>query len=193
MTKRKKNVAPEMANGARMVQKQIIESSRPVGRPNIRTMEIETEIFERLSNGEGLERITQDSHMPHRATVSNWMKQDPEFMKEIMTAYQLNTLFMVEMGMSVIDGSTYSTGNVERDKAKLSYIKWLMGKFNRTVFGEHIQVTERKETVQIVLPSQFDGIDADFSVIDKPETGENSEMSETGNQGPCTIAERQKP
>lgn len=146
-----------MAAGAKVAQQELIDSARPVGRPSIRTQAIEEEIFVRLSNGEGIERITQDAHMPGRATVSEWMKKDPEFLQAILTAYSFNTLFMAEMGMDVIDGGQHSTGNIERDKAKLSYIKWLMGKYNRPLFGEHIQITERQETVQINLPAEFGG------------------------------------
>lgn len=174
MARAKNNKSPEIAKAAMETKKEMIATSRAVGRPSMRTEEMEVEIITRLADGEGLLSITSDSHMPSRSTISEWMAKDPEFLKKVMSSYQMNTLFMAEFAMNVLDGGEHSTGNVERDKAKANFVKWLMGKYNRPLFGEHIDIKQTTETVQIVLPSEFDGIDADFAVV-KPETPNQKE------------------
>lgn len=49
-------------------------------------------------------------------------------------------------------------------------------------YNERTEVHERTETVQIILPSEFDGIEGYFTVVSKQDQSEIS-------QGPCGIAD----
>jgi hypothetical protein len=57
-----------------------------MGRPSLRTPEIEAEIISRLSAGEPLAQICRDGHMPSTDTAREWQRQDEAFSRAIAGA-----------------------------------------------------------------------------------------------------------
>ena len=148
-------VAAQTAENAQTTRNELVTQARGRGQPTIRNEEVEMEILTRLSAGSSLLQITNDPTMPARTTVNRWMMEDTQFLAKVMNAYQFNALYMAEAIMDVVDGGAMSTGNIERDKLKVSAIKWLAAKYNRTVFGEHVKVDQTTETIHIHLGKEF--------------------------------------
>jgi Bacteriophage Sf6, terminase small subunit-like len=57
---------------------------RQGGRPTVRTQAIVDELYLRMADGESLRQICRNgAHLPSRATIHSWIKQDPKF-RELM-------------------------------------------------------------------------------------------------------------
>lgn len=158
MARVKNNKAAITAAGAKALKQELIRTANPVGRPSLRTPEVESEIFTRLTNGEDMVAICQDAHMPGRSTVCAWMESDPAFRAKIKDAFKLQVAFMIGMGWDILRGGEYSTGNVERDKAQVGYLRFLLGKFDRDWFGEQIKVEQEIKSVIINQPDEINQI-----------------------------------
>ena len=64
----------------------VLERKSFTGRPSIFSRELADELLFRLSEGETLERVTADSHMPHRVAVWQWCKRDAAFKEQFEEA-----------------------------------------------------------------------------------------------------------
>ena len=125
----------------------------------VRSPELEQQILNRLAGGESLLRICRDDNMPNRATVMAWVAGDSDFATQYWQAHQYNAMFLVETMLDVAEGGELSTGDMERDKLKVNVLKWMASKYNRTAFGDQVDVKHSTDTIQINLPREFDDPD----------------------------------
>lgn len=76
---------------------------RKRGGPAKRTPELETEICERLSEGEPLRQICRDAHMPNFTCVYDWMHADPDFSQRIARAREKGEEAIAQECMAIAD------------------------------------------------------------------------------------------
>lgn len=55
------------------------KTPKKLGRPTLRTPELEEELLDRLAQGETLIEICRDDHMPQRTVVWDWCMKDEKF------------------------------------------------------------------------------------------------------------------
>lgn len=92
-------------------------SSKPVGRPTIRTPQTDDEIINRLSEGETLRSICRDDHMPHWTTAYSWMDDDKAFSLRVACARDIGYDAIGEQALEIADNSTGDTRHTERGEA----------------------------------------------------------------------------
>lgn len=92
-------------------------STRPAGRPSIRTPQIDEEIIDRLSEGETLRSICRDDEMPGWRTVYRWMDEDVEFSARIACAREVGYDAIGEQALDIADDSAHDTKLTERGVA----------------------------------------------------------------------------
>jgi hypothetical protein len=104
------------------------------------------EICERLSEGEMLEDICRDPHMPAVRTVSSWRKLFPPFDADIARAREAGWDAIAARsrrtlrGMGPEEGGD-STGDVVRDKAIADHDLKLLSKWDHTRYGDRSTLT----------------------------------------------------
>lgn len=141
-------------------------------------------VVNRLYGGESVTMICRDLEV-QPGLIYQACYLDDEYAQRIAVARTIGQHALVDQLWEIPFREDMSSA----DKHLLSdNIKWAASRIAKSSqsplgnYNERTEVHERTETVQIVLPSEFDGIEADFSVVSKPDQPEIS-------QGPCTIAD----
>lgn len=124
-----------------------------IGRPLIRTPEVVEEIVNRLANGEGLWKICVDEHMPARATVLRWTREDKDFRDQYESARRLAADAMDDDidrvardgGRDIIieerDGirvERVDHENIQRSKLIVDALKWRASKMRPDIYGDRL-------------------------------------------------------
>ena len=111
----------------------------PRGRPSKQSDELKQEIIERISNGEPLEVICRDAHMPHSSTVRNWQAEDGAFSLAIARARDDGHEHLAYRTRRVAAGEAgYSSGDVQRDKLMIWTDFNLLSKWNPKKYGDKV-------------------------------------------------------
>jgi hypothetical protein len=123
--------------------------SARVGRPSKCTPELMDEVCDRLSDGEPLEEICRDGHMPSSETVRQWQNKDTGFAKRVAIAR--------EIGFDVIAAETLRIA----DDGRNDYIENLAeGGDERAaearLNGEHVQRSRLRVETRLKLLAKWD-------------------------------------
>ncbi len=90
---------------------------RRPGRTTIYTEELIAELMERYSQGESIEEICEDEHMPSSRTVHRWNSENATFAAEYARAKTAHQFARVHRVRRIIKGDPeLSTGDTLRDK-----------------------------------------------------------------------------
>lgn len=131
-------------------------------------------VVNRLYGGESVAMICKDLGI-QTGHIYQACYLDDDFAERVATARVIGQHALVDHLLEIPFRDDMSAA--EKDLLS-SNIKWMasrIAKSSRSPLGnynERTEVHERTETVQINLPHQFDGIDADFGVIDEPKKDE---------------------
>lgn len=90
-------------------------------KPYVYTPEIGAEILERVANGESLNKICQDAHMPTRATLWDWRQKHEELGVKYEMAVQCSEEYYCDLIIEVASDETL-TDSIRR--AKMDAYKW---------------------------------------------------------------------
>ena len=114
-----------------------------MGRPSTYSPALAATICDRLSQGETLVRICEDSDMPSRATVYAWMDERSEFQTRCARAREAQAEFMDHRILGVAD--RVESGDLDPQAAKvvLSALQWRAAKLNPRRYGERLEVDSR--------------------------------------------------
>jgi hypothetical protein len=94
-----------------------LEMSRKVGRPSVRSPEIEDEIFSRLSLGESLVGICKDDRLPSYTTVFRWEQEDEEFRNNLARVRDEQAEYFAEQIIDLSDeAKDMTTASIARVK-----------------------------------------------------------------------------
>lgn len=114
---------------------------KKLGRPTIRTPEMDAEVIERLSNGEPLAVMCRDAHMPSDDSVREWAKTDDALSRAIACAREVGEQVIAWRARQTLRGKGpedggESTGDVQRDKAIADFDLKLLAKWNPKAWGD---------------------------------------------------------
>jgi hypothetical protein len=122
------------------------------GRPSRFSPELVAEILVRLEEGESLQAICRDDHMPAVSTVYDWRGNIPVFAEALTRARRNAATSLAEGGLSILDGlheKTDRDGNpisptmttVRLAEMRSRYRMELAKCFDRQTFGDKQKVT----------------------------------------------------
>jgi hypothetical protein len=119
-----------------------------MGRPSLRTPEIEDEIVARLSDGEPLRQICRDDHMPHWTTAYDWIDEGGDFSLRIARARARGFDAIAEESLEIIDtepreattqfGSHVDSAHVTWLKNRAEHRLKLLAKWDPKRYGEKV-------------------------------------------------------
>jgi len=118
-----------------------------MSRPTKYTNKIDEEICLRLAEGESLNRICKDPHLPHRSNVMRWLLSDSDVYKKFRDNYanarEIQYQFMADDILDIADNGTndymestdpdnagykLNGENVGRSRLRVDSRKWFMSK-----------------------------------------------------------------
>lgn len=119
------------------------------GRPSKFTQEVADEICHRLSQGEPLEKICRDEHMPSSRTVLRWKEASEAFMSDIARAREAGFDRIAADCLDIADETTFDTiigdngdrANTEwisRSKLRIETRLKLLAKWDPKRYGDKI-------------------------------------------------------
>jgi hypothetical protein len=133
---------------------------RKNGRPLKFTTELSDEICSRISQGESLNKICKDEHIPCQATIFSWMRTQEDFLKNYTRAREeqaetladeivqiaddakRDTYFDNELGREVTDHEV-----IARSRLRVEARKWVAAKLKPKKYGDFNRVqAEIKDT-----------------------------------------------
>lgn len=114
-------------------------AKRPRGGQTVYTDELAAEIIERYSQGESIEEICEDEHMPTSRTVHNWNNANPTFASEYARAKVPHQFARVHRVRRIIKGDPeLSTGDVLRDKMLVDVEFRVLRAVEPSVWGDRV-------------------------------------------------------
>lgn len=144
------------------------------GRPTVRSPAIESEICDRLSEGEPLAVICRDEHMPSRSTVYNWCDEDSDFSGRIARARDEGHDAIANECLDIADNATndwmernerdgtpgYALNgeHIQRSKLRVETRLKLLAKWNPKKYGDKIDVglsAPGGGPIQVIDPSKL--------------------------------------
>lgn len=85
-----------------------LKRERKIGRPSIRTPELEDHILRELRSGRTLYAVTRDTGMPALCTVREWAERDENFASRLSQARDEGWEAIVEQALDIADDESLS-------------------------------------------------------------------------------------
>ena len=110
-----------------------------MGRTSSYSDAIADEFIERLSCGESMRGICEDTHMPSRPTLWKWMDADASFLDRYIRARDRQAHSYADLALQMAEGR-----NKHEDpgalRVQLDAIKWAASKLAPRVYGEKLDL-----------------------------------------------------
>lgn len=108
--------------------------------------------MQRIASGDYMLTVTQDYGLAYSYFYTRALRE-PELAEMLEAAMAVGTFARLERAEMAIDGvKGYTTGSIERDKAKADLAKWLGAKLNRRTFGDRPLISGDSINVTINAP-----------------------------------------
>ena len=110
-----------------------------IGRPTLRTPELEAKILEAINDGHSLRLICKDAGMPNRATVHEWLVGDKAFADRYARAREGRAEKMADEILEISDGSVGEDSNgINSARLRVDARKWLASKMDPRTYGDRV-------------------------------------------------------
>jgi hypothetical protein len=129
-----------------------------MGRPSDYTEDISLEICFRIVNGESLNRICKDAHMPNVATVYRWLQKLPDFREMYTRAKEDQADTLADEIQDIADEKPIG---INRNRLRIDARKWIAAKLKPRKYGDRqivsgdaenpIEVKHRSEMLDALL------------------------------------------
>jgi hypothetical protein len=113
------------------------------GRPSLCTEAIASELCERLCNGQSLNAICRDEHMPTRKVVHEWVADDRNgFRDKYARARDLQIDFWVDQIIDIADaaGDCENHALVQAARLRVDARKWIASKLAPKKYGDRTEL-----------------------------------------------------
>lgn len=113
------------------------EQGTATGRPSLFSEELANDICSRISDGESLNRITQEEGMPARFTVHRWLNENKDFSDKYMRAREIQA----DVYADEMDDIAHSDIDVNKARLIIDTRKWVASKLKPRKYGDKIDHT----------------------------------------------------
>ena len=144
-----------------------------MGRPTLRTNELEDDILSRIACGESLRGICAEEAMPNISTVIRWLAADEDFAHRYTRAREMQAEILADEMLDIADddksdridvkdkdGNIIKTEQnnvaVARSKLKLEQRRWWAEKLRPKVYGNKVAVGGSEDMPAIKTSAQLD-------------------------------------
>lgn len=144
-----------------------------MGRPTVRTDELEDEILGRLVAGESLNAICKEDGKPHITTVLRWLAADDAFAARYARAREMQAENMADQMLEIADdgsndwmerrnkegevvGWAVNGEAVARSKLRLEQRRWYAEKLRPKVYGTKVAIGGASDLPPIKTAKQLD-------------------------------------
>jgi hypothetical protein len=144
-----------------------------MGRPTLRTNELEDDILSRIACGESLRGICAEDAMPNISTVIRWLAADEDFARRYTRAREMQAEILADEMLDIADDDSSDRidvkdkdGNiikteqnnvaVARSKLKLEQRRWWAEKLRPKVYGNKVAVGGAEDMAPIKTSTQLD-------------------------------------
>jgi len=144
-----------------------------MGRPTIRTEELEDELLSRIIAGESLNAICKEDGKPNITTVLRWLAADEDFAARYARAREMQAENMADQMLEIADdgsndwmekrnkdgeivGWSVNGEAVARSKLRLEQRRWYAEKLRPKVYGAKVAVGGSADMPPIQTTSKLD-------------------------------------
>lgn len=117
------------------------------------TEELFISICDRLSEGESLRKICEDSEMPTKATIFRWLRDKKELRDQYARAKEESSDAFAEEMMDIIKDTKEDSNAIQKARLQIDTMKWLMSKQKPKKYGDKLDLTSDGK----VLPTPIYG------------------------------------
>ena len=110
------------------------------GRPTIFTDELAAEFCERIANGRSLRDVCNDNDMPHKSTISAWVKENSEFSAQYDRAKKDRAEFHFEEMFVIADTVPAEAAEVAKARLQIDTRKWALARMDKDRYGDKTQI-----------------------------------------------------
>jgi hypothetical protein len=128
----------------------LLPAKRKGGQQSAYTPALASEILERLSNGEPLNLICKDAHMPHERTVRRWRDDDvhgfaDRFARAVDSCLEAWACEVI----SIADEEAPDQASVQRNRLRVDARKWTLSKLRPERYGDRVDFNVTNKTEQL--------------------------------------------
>ena len=141
------------------MNEEVTKEKKRVGAPSKFTQELADEICRRLSLGETMTSVCNDSSMPDYNTLWRWMKENEQFRDESTHARELGTHALADQCIAIADDPILDPAD---KRIRIDTRIRLIGKWNQKKYGDKIELESNNNqnlTLSFNVPSRGNDIE----------------------------------
>lgn len=138
------------------------QPKRGKGRPSKFNQELADEICHRLSLGQTMASICNDSHMPDYGTLWRWTRENGDFQDESTRARETGTHALADQCIAIADDPMLDPAD---KRVRIDTRIRLIGKWNQKKYGDKIEV-ESNQSNNIRLSFTIPHRDAPVDILE---------------------------
>lgn len=119
------------------------KARRPVGRPSKYSEELAVKICSMIASGKSLKSICEESGMPHRDTVREWLLQNAEFSAKYARAREEQADLFADEIVEIADAVFADSAEVAKAKLQIDARKWKASKMLPKKYGDKLEVDNK--------------------------------------------------
>lgn len=112
-----------------------------MGRPTIYSEELITEFLYRIAKGRSVASVCTDDDMPHRATIYEWLAQNPDFSDRYARASEQRADHYFDEMLDIADRALPE--EVQKAKLQIDTRKWVLARMNPKKYSDKHQEEDR--------------------------------------------------
>lgn len=160
-------------------------TKRKVGRPSIKSPEVVEEIIERLTKGETMRSICNDSRMPSIMTIFRWESECSEFCELSARARERGTHQLADECIAIADDPELDPAD---KRVRIDTRIRLIGKWNQKKYGDKIEV-EANQSNNIRLSFTIPHRDAPVDILELESPDSIAIQDRDGSQANNAVAD----
>jgi len=161
------------------------QPKRGKGRPSKFNQELADEICHRLSLGQTMASICNDSHMPDYGTLWRWTRENGDFQEESARARETGTHALADQCIAIADDPTLDPAD---KRIRIDTRIRLIGKWNQKKYGDKIEV-EANQSNNIRLSFTIPHRDAPVDILELESPGNIAIQDRDGSQSDIATAD----
>lgn len=119
-----------------------------MGRPTIYSEALITEFLYRIAKGRSVASVCTDDDMPHRATIYEWLAQNPDFSDRYARASEQRADHYFDEMLDIADRALPE--EVQKAKLQIDTRKWVLSRMNPKKYSDKVQEERNNQAVDLM-------------------------------------------